>query len=57
MVGRGEDGLLITTGSFTGDANEANRDGAPSVELIDGDPLCDLLKDYGVSPASDMGPP
>jgi restriction system protein len=37
MVGRGEKGLLITTGSFTKDAqNEANRDGAPPVELIDG---------------------
>ena len=49
MVGRGEKGLLITTGSFTKDAqNEANRDGAPPVELIDGDRLCDLLKDYGL---------
>ncbi len=49
MVGRGEKGLLITTGSFTKDAqNEANRDGAPPVELIDGERLCDLLKDYGL---------
>lgn len=49
MVGRGEKGLLITTGSFTKDAqNEANRDGAPPVELIDGEHLCDLLKDYGL---------
>jgi len=47
MAGRGEKGLLITTGSFTKDAqNEANRDGAPPVELVDGDRLCDLLKDY-----------
>lgn len=47
MVGRGEKGLLITTGSFTRDAqSEASRDGAPPVELIDGDRLCDLLKDY-----------
>ena len=39
--------LLITTGSFTRDAQaEATRDGAPPVELIDGDRLCDLLKDY-----------
>jgi restriction system protein len=47
MAGRGEKGLLITTGSFTRDAQaEATRDGAPPVELIDGDKLCDLLKDY-----------
>lgn len=47
MAGRGEKGLLITTGSFTKDAqNEASRDGAPPVELIDGDRLCDLLRDY-----------
>lgn len=49
MVGRGEKGLLISTGSFTKDAqNEATRDGAPPVELIDGERLCDLLKDYGL---------
>lgn len=47
MAGRGEKGLLITTGSFTRDAqNEASRDGAPAVELIDGDRLCDLLLEY-----------
>ena len=47
MAGRGEKGLLITTGSFTKDAqNEASRDGAPPVELIDGDRLCDLLLEY-----------
>lgn len=52
MAGRGEKGLLITTGSFTRDAQtEATRDGAPPVELIDGERLCDLLRDYrlGVS--------
>jgi len=47
MAGRGEKGLLITTGSFTKDAqNEASRDGAPPVELIDGDRLCELLREY-----------
>jgi restriction system protein len=47
MAGRGEKGLLITTGSFTRDAQaEAVRDGAPPVELIDGDRLCDLLREY-----------
>jgi restriction system protein len=47
MAGRGEKGLLITTGTFTTEARrEANRDGATPIELIDGDKLCDLLKQY-----------
>jgi restriction system protein len=47
MSGRGEKGLLITTGSFTKDARlEATRDGAPPVDLVDGDRLCDLLKEF-----------
>ena len=45
MVGRSDKGLIITTGSFTTDAKrEATRDGAPAIDLIDGDNLCDLLK-------------
>jgi restriction system protein len=44
---RGGKGLLITTGTFTADAKkEATRDGAPPVDLIDGDRLCELLKRY-----------
>jgi restriction system protein len=47
MAGRGDKGLLITTGSFTTDAKrEATRDGASPLDLIDGDRLCDLLKRY-----------
>ena len=47
MSGRGDKGLLITTGNFTGEAKqEATGDGAPPVDLIDGDRLCDLLKEY-----------
>jgi restriction system protein len=47
MAGRGDKGLLITTGTFTRDAElEARRDGAPPIDLIDGDQLCILLKDY-----------
>jgi restriction system protein len=47
MAGRGDKGLLITTGSFTADAKkEATRDGAPPIDLIDGDRLCELLKKY-----------
>ncbi|WP_420438892.1 restriction endonuclease [Candidatus Poriferisodalis sp.] len=52
MAGRGEKGLLVTTGTFTrGARDEASRDGAPPVQLIDGEDLCDLLKEYrlGVS--------
>jgi restriction system protein len=45
MVGRADKGLIITTGSFTADARrEATRDGAPPIDLVDGDTLCDLLK-------------
>jgi restriction system protein len=46
MVGRGDKGLVITTGTFSADARrEATRDGAPAIDLIDGDMLCQLLKD------------
>jgi restriction system protein len=46
MVGRADKGLLITTGNFTRNAvQEATRDGAPAIDLIDGDKLVDLLKD------------
>lgn len=45
MVGRADKGLIITTGTFTADARkEATRDGAPAIDLVDGDALCDLLK-------------
>jgi restriction system protein len=47
MAGRGDKGLLITTGTFTADAKkEATRDGAPPIDLIDGGRLCELLKRY-----------
>ncbi|HEY5337821.1 MAG TPA: restriction endonuclease [Rhizomicrobium sp.] len=45
MMGRADKGLVLTTGTFTADARkEATRDGAPAIDLIDGDSLCDLLK-------------
>jgi restriction system protein len=45
MVGRCDKGLMITTGTFSNDAKgEATRDGAPAIDLIDGDLLCDLVK-------------
>lgn len=46
MVGRADKGLIITTGNFTADARrEATRDGAPAIDLIDGETLCELLKE------------
>ena len=40
---------MISTGTFSPAAKaEATRDGAPPVDLIDGDELCDLLKEYGL---------
>jgi restriction system protein len=46
MVGRADKGLLITTGTFTRDARaEAQRDGAPPLDLIDGEELVQKLKD------------
>jgi restriction system protein len=49
MVGRADKGLLITTGTFTRDARaEAQRDGAPPLDLIDGEELVQKLKDLGL---------
>ncbi|RDI35901.1 restriction system protein [Rhodococcus sp. AG1013] len=49
MAGRGEKGLLITTGTFTSEARaESRRDGAPPIDLIDGDRLCALLKEHSL---------
>ncbi|WP_432559278.1 restriction endonuclease [Granulicoccus sp. GXG6511] len=49
MAGRGDKGLLITTGSFSSEARkEATRDGAQPIDLIEGNRLCDLLKEYKI---------
>ena len=49
MTGRGDKGLLITTGDFTpGSIAEASRDGAPPIDLISGEDLCDLLVEYRI---------
>lgn len=46
MVGRTDKGLFMTTGTFTSSAKkEATRDGAPALDLIDGEQLCKILKD------------
>lgn len=45
-VGRSDRGLFITTGTFTkGAIDEANRDGVPPIDLIDGEQLADKLKE------------
>jgi len=45
MVGRTDKGLVMTTGTLTTDARkEATRDGAPAIDLVDGEKLCELLK-------------
>ena len=46
MVGRADKGLVMTTGRFsTSAAQEAARDGAPVIDLIDGNELCARLKE------------
>jgi restriction system protein len=46
MQGRTDKGLVVTTGTFTRDAvKEATRDGAPPIDLIDGEQLVHRLKD------------
>jgi len=55
MVGRADKGLLITTGNFTKDAlREATRDGAPAIDLIDGELLLDKLKEFGLGVKTEM---
>jgi restriction system protein len=49
MIGRADKGLLITTGTFSRDAvKEASRDGAPAVDLVDGDQLVEKLKELSL---------
>jgi len=55
MQGRGEKGIIITTGRFTKEAKtEANRDGVTPIELIDGDRLVELFEKYhlGLKPVT-----
>lgn len=49
MVGRADKGLVMTTGTFSTDARrEATRDGAPAIDLVDGETLCELLKGLNI---------
>lgn len=46
MQGRADKGIILTTGAFTVEAKkEARRDGAPPIELVDGDDLVKLFED------------
>ncbi|RJP55913.1 MAG: restriction endonuclease [Candidatus Auribacter fodinae] len=46
MIGRAEKGLILTTGTFSPDAKkEAKRDGAPPVDLVDGQALAEKLRE------------
>ena len=55
MMGRAEKGLVITTGGFTRDARqEASRDGATAIDLIDGELLADKLKELGLGVKTTM---
>lgn len=55
MQGRSDKGLFITTGSFTREAiKEATRDGAPPIDLIDGDLFCEKLKEFNLGVKTEM---
>jgi len=53
MIGRADKGIIITTGTFTAEARkEADRDGAPPVELVDGEKLVEMFEgiELGLKP-------
>jgi restriction system protein len=53
MMGRADKGIIITTGTFTTEATrEARRDGAPPIELVDGETLVQMFErlELGVKP-------
>lgn len=55
MQGRADKGLFITTGNFTAQASdEATRDGATAIDLIDGERLCILLKENNLGVSTKM---
>ena len=49
MIGRADKGIFITTSKFTQDAiKEANREGAPQVELVDSDQLIKMIENANI---------
>jgi restriction system protein len=55
MIGRADRGIVLTTGTFTRDAKaEATRDGAPPIDLVDGEQLLDKLKELRLGVTVEM---
>ncbi|MDA8119021.1 MAG: restriction endonuclease, partial [Gammaproteobacteria bacterium] len=55
MVGRADKGLFITTGAFTPAAvKEATRDGAPPIDLVDGDDLAQKLRELALGVKTEL---
>ena len=55
LQGRADKGLFIVTGYFSSQASdETTRDGAIAIDLIDGDRLYELLKQYGLGVETEM---
>uniref|UniRef100_A0A832H0U6 Restriction endonuclease n=1 Tax=Oscillatoriales cyanobacterium SpSt-402 TaxID=2282168 RepID=A0A832H0U6_9CYAN len=53
MMGRADKGIILTTGTFTSDAQkEAVRDGVPPIELVHGEKLLDMFEnlELGLTP-------
>jgi restriction system protein len=53
MMGRADKGIILTTGTFTTDAQkEAVRDGVPPIELVHGEKLLDMFEnlELGLTP-------
>jgi restriction system protein len=53
MMGRADKGIIMTTGTFTADAQkEALRDGVPPIELVNGEKLLDMFEslELGLKP-------
>jgi restriction system protein len=47
LMGRADKGIILTTGSFTGEAKrEAVRDGVPPIELVDGERLLEMFEKF-----------
>jgi len=55
MMGKADRGIFVTTSTFTSSAiAEAMRDGVPTIDLIDGDQLVELLKKFQIGVKTEM---
>jgi len=46
MTGRADKGIILTTGTFSTEAKkEALRDGAPPIELVDGERVVEIMEE------------